>query len=153
MCLKYYWLFVFFFPFCLLARNSHSYSYESTSYIPVSSTTSDVLVGTLQRHRTSWLSQSRRNERYWLSDAQCHPIIELDFSSCPIPRDGINIWVRQHVSIRGETISRGRRPALFRVAFIQKEEGSPSAAQELSARNSGPQPICKRLSTTSSSRH
>jgi hypothetical protein len=157
MRLKHYWFLWFFSPFCLLGerncpRHSHE-RYDCPSYIPISPTMSDVLVGTLQRHRSSWLSRSRQNERYWLSDAHGHPMIELDFGSFPIPRNGLEAWVGQRVHIRGEKIDRGRRPSLLRVTFIQKAEEMQSASQLSSAMDSCPKPVCKRLSTTSSSRH
>jgi hypothetical protein len=157
MRLKQYWFLWFFCPFCLLGeRNCPRHpceSYSCSPYIPVSSTMSDMLVGTLQRHRSSWLSRSRRNEHYWLSDAHSHPIIELDFSSFPIPRNGLGAWVGQRVHIRGEKIDRGRRPSLLRVTFIQKADEVTSASPASSATDSCPQALCKHPSTTSSSQH
>jgi hypothetical protein len=108
---------------------------------------SDGLVGILRCRDTSRPPRSHQVPHYWLSDSHGNFIIGLDFSSSHIPRDGLGLWLDQRVHVRGEKIDGKSRPALLRVAFIQKEEnpdhlhGLPSLSVE--------QEVCKHPSKMS----
>ncbi|MDR3143627.1 MAG: hypothetical protein LBT57_02120 [Puniceicoccales bacterium] len=116
--------------------------HDYQSRLPISPTLSDELVGILRQLKP----RGRSSQDYWLFDAYGHPMIALDLSRFPLPRDGLGSLLGRRVRLRGE---RMESLSMLRVAFIQREEDEiPSVPNK-----SRPLGACKPPSPTSPSGH
>ncbi|MDR0728485.1 MAG: hypothetical protein LBF21_02680 [Puniceicoccales bacterium] len=128
-------------------KRRHRVIYDYQSRLPISPTLSEELVGILRQPKDWGQSFGRPVRDYWLFDAHGHPMIALDFSRFPLPREGLGAWLGRRVRLRGERLESPGHVPVLRVAFIRREEEvAPSPAE------GSPSP-CKPPSPASPSGH
>ncbi|MDR2377521.1 MAG: hypothetical protein LBD54_02085 [Puniceicoccales bacterium] len=111
-------------------QRRHRAVYDYQSRLPISPTLSEELVGILRQPKAWGWSSGRAGRDYWLFDAHGHPMIALDFSRFPLPREGLGAWLGRRVRLRGERVESPGHVSVLRVAFIRREEEASLSSVE-----------------------